>query len=334
MVEFVLSVADALHLRFTISPLCETIRLARSIANPTCIEGPRRVWLRRHRQTVEGVVRDPGLRSFFALLSAPRAYHPDFLTPAPLGTVGEIQAELGQIRTTAVGRVEREIDRCLEHERTVDPASERLLRSRNAAVGLAGQIEALWEALVAPSWPQLRDLLERDVLYRSRLIARGGLAQLFADLEPLVMLREQRLLVALETEETRDLGGNGLRLMPSAFVWPYAVSVLVDQPPTLVYPSRGVASLFWDERSRDATLSRLIGPTRSEILEAVSEPMYTGGLALLLGRSPGDVADHLHVLLDSGLVARARQGRKVMYSRTALGDTLIAGATESFARSV
>jgi hypothetical protein len=85
MVEFVFSLADALHLRFTISPLCETIRLSRSIANPTCIEGPRRVWLRRRRRSVEGLLRDPDLRSFFALLSAPRHYHPDFLTPACRG---------------------------------------------------------------------------------------------------------------------------------------------------------------------------------------------------------------------------------------------------------
>ena len=113
MVEFVLSLADTLHLRFSISPLCETIRLARSIANPTCIEGPRRVWLRRRRRSVEGLMRDPDLRSFFALLSAPRAYHPDFLAPPPSGFIGDIQVELQQIRATPARRAEQEIARCL-----------------------------------------------------------------------------------------------------------------------------------------------------------------------------------------------------------------------------
>jgi hypothetical protein len=51
----------------------------------------------------------------------------------------------------------------------------------------------------------------------------------------------------------------------------YAVAMLNDQPPTLIYPSRGVASLFWDERGRDATIANLIGRTRSEILEGVGE---------------------------------------------------------------
>ncbi len=63
--------------------------------------------------------------------------------------------------------------------------------------------------------------------------------------------------------------------------------MLGDHPPTLIYPSRGVASLFWDERGRDATLANLIGRTRSEILEAVGEPLHTTGLARMLGRSPG-----------------------------------------------
>ena len=329
MVEFVLSLADALHLRFSISPLCETIRLARSIANPTCIEGPRRVWLRRRQRSVEGLLRDPDLRSFFALLSAPRDYHPDFLAPPPSGPIGDIQVELQQIRATPARRVEQEIAKCLEHARAVDPKSERLLRSRHAADGLARQLEELWKTLVAPSWPQLRDVLERDVLYRSRLLAQRGVAGLFVDLEPLVTLREQRLLVALDTEGTRDLGGEGMWLMPSAFVWPYAVAMLVDEPPTLIYPSRGIASLFWDERGRDATLEKLIGRTRGQILDTLGEPMHTTGLARLLGRSPGNIADHLQILFESGLVTRARLGRKVLYSRTALGDTLIAGATAS-----
>jgi DNA-binding transcriptional ArsR family regulator len=85
----------------------------------------------------------------------------------------------------------------------------------------------------------------------------------------------------------------------------------------------------WDHRSLkerhdiDEAIAGLIGPTRAEILRLVGEPMYTSALAELLGRSPGNVADHLKVLRDAGLVARCRVGRTVIYMRTPLGNALV-----------
>jgi hypothetical protein len=230
--------------------------------------------------------------------------------------VGEIEAELEQIRRTPSPRVESEVNGCLEGV-PLDPASERLLRSAGAAGTIAEQLEAVWEAVVAPSWPRLRDLLERDVLHRSRLLAQGGLAMLFADLEPLVRLHDQRLVVEIGAQAERGRCGGGLRLMPSAFVWPNVSASLAESAPTLIYPARGVATLSWDHQERDATLEKLIGRTRSEILDAVGEPIHTTGLARLLDRSPGTIADHLQVLLQSGLVTRASRQERVLLAHAA-----------------
>jgi DNA-binding transcriptional ArsR family regulator len=73
----------------------------------------------------------------------------------------------------------------------------------------------------------------------------------------------------------------------------------------------------------DEAITGLIGPTRAEILRLVGEPLHTSALAQRLGRSPGNVADHLKVLRDAGLVARRRVGRNVVYTRTPLGDALV-----------
>ena len=332
MVELVLSLADVLRLRFTISPIGETVRLAVGLANPTAgTNGPRGAWLRRHPQGIEQLRQEHDLRLLLLLLSAHSRYYPDFLTPTPSTPVGDFEAELEQIRATPPERIEHEVGYCLEGRRDLDSATEKLLRSREASAHLARQLEAVWEALVAPSWPQLRDLLERDVLRRSRVLAQHGLAALFSELKPLLQLDGQRLVVNVHVDGTRSLGGKGLRLMPSAFASCGPIAVLDEDPPTLIYPSRGVASLFWEQQGRDVRISKLIGGTRSEILEAVGEPTHTTALARLLGRSPGNVADHLQVLHDCGLVSRARHGRNVIYARTPLGEILLAEGSPSAA---
>jgi DNA-binding MarR family transcriptional regulator len=329
MLRFVLSLADTLRFRFAISPLGEVVRLARAMANPkTCADGAHVAWLRDQQPALARLREQHDLRPLLAILSARRDYYPDFLTPTPQAPIGEIGAELRSVRTTPAAQVTHEIDECLAGAQGIERSTERQLRSPDAGVLLAHLLGSIWEGVVAPGWPRLRDLLERDVLYRSRLLARGGLTSLFSDLEPLVVLRGRVLSVDLRTEATCVLAGEGLRLMPSAFIWPYAL-VVSETPRTLIYPSRGAASLFWTEQGAEAALAKLIGSTRAEVLQSIAEPTHTSALARSLGRSPGNVADHLKVLHACGLVVRARLGRNVMYSRTPLADALLTGAREA-----
>src|SRR6266540_1101474 len=297
MVEFVLSLSDALRCHFVISPLGEVVRLARAIANPRTFSGGiHTAWLRKHSSSLQQLQEKHDLRALLEVRATPRA------------------------------QVEEEIGLTLAGARAVAPEIEAQLRAPDAAVGLASAVEAMWGTLIEPSWRELLDLLERDVLHRSRDLARGGLAALFEDLEPLIRLEGRRLRVDLTWEATVPLDGSGLRLMPSAFVWPYAVAMRDERPPTLIYPTRGVATLFWNVDKNDrSAVAELIGGTRAEILGALGEGAHTSSLARQLNRSPGNVADHLKVLRAAGLVRTARVGRNVIYSRTPLGDALLVG---------
>jgi DNA-binding transcriptional ArsR family regulator len=293
-----LSVADLLRSRFAISPVSEVVEVARAIAHPPA-QAAHGAWLRRHRAALQRIADAHDLRPLLALTRADGST-PGFPYPTPSGPVGDIGAELARIRET--------------------PAAERI----------AELLEAIWTGLVMPSWPQIQAVLERDILYQSRALARHGLAAVLDDVAPSLAQEGGPLLARDDGNERRTLDDAGILLVPSAFIWPRTATV--HSPPsaplTIRYPARGAEALWSPPSQRDRRLQRLIGGTRAQILEALDEPMHTTALALHLRRSPGNIADHLSVLRNSGLVDKVRLGPHVIYSRTSLGEAILRGDCE------
>jgi DNA-binding transcriptional ArsR family regulator len=320
MVTFVFSIDAVLHCRFGISPLLEVFHAMRAIGIPAPATS-HVAWLRQRSSVLRELHQDHDLAPLRVLLLE-HGYVPDFLTPPPAVPLADIGEELESIRRTPTERARAEIARALE-ERDVDEHTVRALRSADAPTLLADLLEVVWHALIEPEWPTLRELLERDIAYRARRLAEGGLARLFEDLAPTVSLRGRRLRIQQRTRANVELGDAGLLLSPCSFISPRVATML--DPPLLIYPARGTSALLGHEPAdRGQALARLLGPTRAAILLMLDEPASTTSLAHRLQRSPGNVADHLAVLHRADLLMRRRSGRSVLYARTPLAEALLA----------
>jgi DNA-binding transcriptional ArsR family regulator len=318
---------DLLRCRFALSPLWETTNAVRTLAEPDR-HGYHLPWLRRvHSQL-------PRLELAPLLAVQPRhGYTPDFLAPPPQSPLVTIDQELDRVRSTPTDVVAVELGRTLAQREGAPPAALRaLLADPAAAAGrLAELLERCWQLLLAPWWERIRDLLDGDIAFRARRLADGGLERLFADLDPSIRFDGDTLAVSGRGEGYRDLAGEGLVLMPSAFVWPGVVLVL-DPPwqPTLIYPARGIAGLWQPPAGQPpAALGRLLGLTRAKLLLALAEPASTTILARRLGHSPSGVSEHLAALHGAGLLTSHRVGHQVIYERTPLGIAVASAATSA-----
>jgi DNA-binding transcriptional ArsR family regulator len=205
--------------------------------------------------------------------------------------------------------------------------AERLVS--DGAGRLADALWEYWQVAIGPYWARIRALLDADVAYWAARLAAGGIDSLLADLDPSLKVHDSALQVGTQDPVIeQDLSGTGLVLVPCAFAWPYVdFGVSSPWPPHLIYGARGVGKL-WQDRVGAApgsgcVLGELLGRSRAEILISVALPMSTTGLARELGQSPPAVSAHLSVLRRSGLVTSWRAGRRVLYQRTALANSII-----------
>jgi len=322
---------DLTMTRFALSPLFElSSALYMLAARPDQRDEPvLRPWLARARTRYQALARETDLEVVLAL--HPPGWGADFLSPVPATLSTTISDLLAQVRATPPEQARREVAEALRRQPPADPRIERILTGDQVASRVADVLADAWQALLEPEWPALRAILERDVVYRAGQLASRGWAAALAGLHDTLSWHQGGIELSYwPGTEDADLGGRGLLFVPSVFVWPkLALSLDPPWPPALIYPARGVAAL-WEQPARTrpgAPLGRLLGASRAAILLALEEPASTTQLAGILGQSIGGIGDHLTVLRDAGLIARARSGHSVLYTRTAAGDALTAIAS-------
>ncbi len=315
-----LGVAELAATRFAISPLSETVSGLQQFRHR---RDSNLRWLRWASD--ELAARPLELTHTWPLIVNDRPSWPGFLVPAPIGADATIEDDLAAMRRTTAGQVRASLRRVFGADLPGDVAT---LAARPAAGlrAIADELRAAHDRLIAPHWSRIRAVLDADIGYRARQLATGGAQHLFADLHPDLHWQGGRLVVDhRHRDRVVNLGPGGLVLMPVVLG---SRKVLIKghttTQTTVRYPARGIGTL-WTAGTQPPTGSavKLLGRARASLLEALRSPATTTDLALALGVTPSAVSQHLGVLLNSGLVARERSGRTVLYLTTDRGLSLL-----------
>ena len=323
MIRYRFGQDDVLRTRFAVSPLFEATASVAALRDPAGHSLHLR-WIR----TARGLLGDTDLSMLDALVSDRGRYTPDFIAPPPESPLPDVHAEIERVGRTPAAQVRREIGQLAGGGPVAAPLQPLVEDPRRGLRVLVEQLRRYWALAIEPFWERIRATLEDDIAHRARLLTAGGPIEVFGDLHPQARWADRALLVDRPHEAEVDLGGRGLQLVPSVFIWP-TVGTLLDPPwqPALIYPPRGIGLLWEPEHRDDGVLAELLGARRARILALLDREASTTALARRLHASPAGVSEHLGVLRRAGLVRGRRDGRTVLYARTAAGDALLRGAS-------
>lgn len=316
MLRFEVGTGDIASSRFAVSPMFELALLLRTLLR----SAPGTPLARRFAAGFDAVRQDPAVRTFMYLHGP--GYGASFAAPPPAGMAQTLQDDLAALRATPAGVVDEEVQEVRTRRR---PSAEvdAVLRADDPVDLLAGGIERAWAAVLAPEWPRVRAVIERDVRFRAERLAEVGWSAAVTGMHERLAWADGGIEIGRIEDRVEALGGRGLLLVPSVFLG-QRLAVVDDGPwqPTIVYPCRGAGLVFEEAAAPTDPLAPLLGRTRAGLLLALATPSSTTQLAALTGASIGATGDHLKVLLEAGLVTRARLARSVVYRRTGLGDAL------------
>jgi len=250
------------------------------------------------------------------------------LTPRPTTFVARFDDELAAVRATPPQIVRRDLVATHAPDPVPDELDAATVADDDATTALRDAIcdalERHWQRSLAPGWPEMQLVLEADTTYRARQLATGGARLLFADIHPNLRWGDGVLTVTeMVGDHTVAAAGRGLLLIPSIFAYKPVPPLDPGEPPSLGYPSRGIATLWSPPPQPDPTaLVDLLGRTRALLLQMLEEPLPTVEIARRLQVTPSAVSQHLRILHATGLLTRARDRRHVLYRRTPAGDQL------------
>ncbi|HSK96357.1 MAG TPA: DUF5937 family protein, partial [Euzebyales bacterium] len=274
MIRVPMTASSLATTRFAVSRLSEAFDGLRALSDPAA-NGHLRSWVRWARPRIrnldlsllDGLVRTGG-------------YVPDFLVPPPPppSLDSTLDAELAGIRATPADRVGAELD--LAYRGRPPPARVGVALADGEQAFLEHVTVALrrfWDAAMDPWWPTIRTVLEDDIGYRARMMARHGAATALTQMDRSLRWDDSCLEIARPATFDADWADGGVIFSPTVFGGPHLYLSLQPWIQSVIYyPARNVingrALRPYDAHHGSA---ELLGRTRSEILSQLDRPRST-----------------------------------------------------------
>ena len=319
--EFRLGSSDISAVRFGISPGHELVHAVRTVLRPQ--SAPLHWgWFRNLQSKPVG---EPF--RLMSVICGVDGYLPDFLTATPSGDMTP-EEEAERLRQVPAERLRLDLQKMVLRSTGARQQEIRDLIAApdRARTMIVGAWQEVWDALLAPVWPQMLRLLRADVAVRARRSSDAGLAEMAGTLHSTVTWADEIVRVQMRKhEEVVDCGGTGLVLVPSVMMATRGCAVLTERPaqPTIFYPAHGVSET-WHRDGADAlaALTALLGAARARLVLELQQPLSTSECARLTDLAVSTASHHLTVLRDAGLIDSRRSGVRVLHTRTPLGEAL------------
>jgi DNA-binding transcriptional ArsR family regulator len=264
----------------------------------------------------------PAVGPLFGLVR-PSGYSPEFLDAVN----PELDDALQVVAATPTRRVHADLREAYGGRQP--PAWVRRLASgdRDARRQVVDALRSYYQTILARDWQGVGAHFDADVAWRTRVLLAGGMEALLGSLHRSIRWHSPVLEIDKPFDRHVDLGGRGLWLMPSVFVWPEPlVAVDPSRQPLVAYPARGTFSLQDGLDGDDAgsgTLAKVLGSTRAAVLYELRRGCSTSEVAQRLQISLASASEHTAVLRQAGLITTRRAGRAVQHCLTELGAGLL-----------
>ena len=300
MIEIDVDVADLAQVRFTTDAVWETAASLHAV-----------VFSKHHllHQRIRRLVpKQPDFDLDHLLtMVGDGAWLPDILAPTPSQRPAQPLQQIAALRETDPAVVDADLALLRVHapgSRTARMCPEEYVETTVTA------LTAWWLTVLQPLWDRVDAIVRADIAHHQAVVGAEGLAAAMPVLH------------------------HGVWLVPSVFRWPWVACDIREGSTVVSYGARG-SGRVWNQPGREAQqgLGDLIGRTRATILERLDVPYSTTALSRMLGLSLSTVSEHLTVMTASGLLQSRRDGQRVLYWRTMVGDLLVNGEPASGRRS-